>query len=67
VIERYIKESRNPISGSRAQMLNAIKNSDLGETSHPSRTREVSGCAANVPAKARRREEVEKTCRKAVQ
>src|ERR1700722_1873381 len=32
VIDRYIKESRNPISGSRAQMLNAIKNSDLGET-----------------------------------
>jgi integrase len=32
VIDRYIKESRNPISGSKAQMLNAIKNSDLGET-----------------------------------
>jgi hypothetical protein len=32
VIDRYIKESRNPISGSRAQMLNAIKNSVLGET-----------------------------------
>jgi hypothetical protein len=32
VIDRYIKESRTPISGSRAQMLNAIKNSDLGET-----------------------------------
>jgi integrase len=32
VIDRYIKESRNPVSGSRAQMLNAIKNGDLGET-----------------------------------
>jgi integrase len=32
VIDRYIKESRNPISGTRAQTLGAIKNSDLGET-----------------------------------
>ena len=32
VIDRYIKESRNPVSGSKAQMLNAIKNSDIGET-----------------------------------
>jgi integrase len=32
VIDRYIKESRNPVLGSKAQMLNAIKNSDLGET-----------------------------------
>src|SRR5271170_995031 len=30
VIDRYIKESKSPISGSRAQMLNAIKSSDLG-------------------------------------
>jgi integrase len=32
VIERYIKESRNPVIGSKAQMLSAIKNSDLGDT-----------------------------------
>jgi hypothetical protein len=32
VINRYIKESRNPILGTRAQTLGAIKNSDLGET-----------------------------------
>jgi integrase len=32
VIDRYIKESRNAVSGSKAQMLNAIKISDLGET-----------------------------------
>ena len=32
VIDRYIEESRNPVLGSKAQMLNAIKNSDLGET-----------------------------------
>jgi integrase len=32
VIDRYIKESRNPVLGSKAQMLSAIKNSDLGET-----------------------------------
>jgi hypothetical protein len=32
VIDRYIKESRNPISGTRAQTLGAIKHSDLGET-----------------------------------
>jgi hypothetical protein len=31
VIDRYIKESRNPVSRSRAQTLNAIKNSELGE------------------------------------
>jgi hypothetical protein len=32
VIERYIKESRTPILGSKAQMLSAIKKSDFGET-----------------------------------
>jgi hypothetical protein len=32
VIDRYIEESRNPVLGSKAQMLNAIKNSDLWET-----------------------------------
>jgi hypothetical protein len=32
VIDRYIEESRNPIVGTRAQVLKAIKNSDLGET-----------------------------------
>jgi len=32
VIDRYINESRNPVSRTRAQTLNAIKNSDLGET-----------------------------------
>src|SRR5271167_4482015 len=32
VIDRYIEESRNPIAGTRAQVLKAIKNSDLGET-----------------------------------
>jgi len=32
VIDRYIKESRNPVLGSKAQMLKALKNSDLGET-----------------------------------
>ena len=32
VIDRYVKESRNPVLGSKAQMLSAIKNSDLGET-----------------------------------
>jgi Phage integrase family len=31
-IDRYIEESRNPIVGTRAQVLKAIKNSDLGET-----------------------------------
>jgi integrase len=32
VIDRYIEDSRNPIAGTRAQVLKAIKNSDLGET-----------------------------------
>lgn len=32
VIDRYIEESRTPIAGTRAQVLKAIKNSDLGET-----------------------------------
>jgi hypothetical protein len=32
VIDRYIEESRNPIVGTRAQVLKAIKNSDLGQT-----------------------------------
>lgn len=32
VIDRYIEESRNPIVGTRAQVLKAIKNSELGET-----------------------------------
>jgi integrase len=32
VIDRYIEDSKNPVLGSKAQMLNAIKNSDLGET-----------------------------------
>jgi hypothetical protein len=32
VIDRYVKESRNPVLGSKAQMLSAIKTSDLGET-----------------------------------
>ncbi len=32
VIERYIKKSRTPILGSKAQMLSAIKKSDFGET-----------------------------------
>jgi hypothetical protein len=32
VIDRYIKESRNPVAGTRAQVYKAIKKSDLGET-----------------------------------
>ena len=32
VIDRYIEESKNPVLGTKAQMLKAIKNSDLGET-----------------------------------
>jgi hypothetical protein len=31
-IDRYIEESRNPVLGTRAQVLKAIKHSDLGET-----------------------------------
>ena len=31
VIDRYIAESRNPVLGSKAQVLKTIKNSDLGE------------------------------------
>jgi integrase len=32
VIDRYIDESKNPVSGTKAQVLKTIKNSDLGET-----------------------------------
>jgi integrase len=32
VIDRYIEESRNPVLGTRAQVLKAIKHGDLGET-----------------------------------
>ncbi|HET8919788.1 MAG TPA: site-specific integrase [Xanthobacteraceae bacterium] len=32
VIDRYIAESRNPVLGTKAQVLKAIKNSDLGDT-----------------------------------
>ncbi len=32
VIDRYIEESRNPVSGTKAQVLKTVKNSDLGET-----------------------------------
>ena len=31
VIDRYIAESKNPVLGAKAQVLKAIKNSDLGE------------------------------------
>ena len=31
VIDRYIGESRSPVLGTRAQVLNTIKNSDLGD------------------------------------
>jgi integrase len=31
VIDRYVDESRNPVSGTKAQVLKTIKNSDLGE------------------------------------
>jgi integrase len=31
VIDRYIAESKNPVLGTKAQVLKAIKNSDLGE------------------------------------
>jgi len=32
VIDRYIADSRNPIVGTKAQVLKTIKNNDLGET-----------------------------------
>jgi hypothetical protein len=32
VIDRYIAESKNPVLGTKAQVLKSIKNSDLGET-----------------------------------
>ena len=32
VIDRYIAESKNVVLGTKAQVLKAIKNSDLGET-----------------------------------
>src|SRR6478736_2751399 len=32
VIDRYIGESKNPVSGTKAQVLKTIKNSNLGET-----------------------------------
>jgi integrase len=32
VIDRYIDESKSPVSGTKAQVLKTIKNSDLGET-----------------------------------
>jgi integrase len=32
VIDRYIAESRNPVLGTKAQVLKTIKSSDLGET-----------------------------------
>jgi integrase len=32
VIDRYVDESKNPVSGTKAQVLKTIKNSDLGET-----------------------------------
>ena len=32
VIERYIEESKAPVTGTKAQVLKSIKNSDLGET-----------------------------------
>jgi integrase len=32
VIERYVDESKNPVLGTKAQVLKTIKNSDLGET-----------------------------------
>jgi hypothetical protein len=32
VIDRYIKESKAPVTGTKAQVLKSIKNSDLGET-----------------------------------
>jgi integrase len=32
VIERFIAESKNPVLGTKAQVLKSIKNSDLGET-----------------------------------
>src|SRR5690348_14553341 len=32
VIDRYIGESKNPVLGTKAQVLKSIKNSDLGET-----------------------------------
>ena len=32
VIDRYIAESKNPVLGTKAQVLKTIKNSDLGET-----------------------------------
>src|SRR5208282_5141201 len=32
VIDRYITESRNPVVGSKAQVLKTIKNSDIGGT-----------------------------------
>jgi len=32
VIDRYIAESKHPVSGTKAQVLKAVKNSDLGHT-----------------------------------
>jgi integrase len=32
VIDRYVDESKNPVLGTKAQVLKTIKNSDLGET-----------------------------------
>jgi hypothetical protein len=32
VIDRYIEESKNPVLGTKAQVLKTIKSSDLGET-----------------------------------
>ena len=32
VIDRYIAESKNPVLGTKAQVLKAVKNSNLGET-----------------------------------
>jgi integrase len=32
VIDRYIEESKNPVAGTKAQVLKSIKNSNLGET-----------------------------------
>ena len=31
VIDRYIAESKNPVTGTKAQVLKTLKNSDLGE------------------------------------
>src|SRR5690348_6226424 len=31
VIDRYVEESRNPVSGTKAQVLKTIKTSELGE------------------------------------